>query len=133
MLNISLVSPTHLAFEGQADHVYMPAYEGKIGIFPGHSSFMFRLKPGIVEVASTTRTQYFFIEGGFAQIDSNYLRVLAKQVTEMKDLSPQEIRIKMEALQQEIEGVSDQNWPQYQSLNDHYQALLEVVKILDHN
>ena len=68
-------------FDGEADAVVAPAYDGLIGILPRHAPFMTLLGEGVVRISRsgtekvTTRLQ---VAGGFLQVASNVVRIVAR-------------------------------------------------------
>ncbi len=46
-MRVSLISAERSVFEGEADSVVAPAYDGLVGILPRHAAFMTLLGKGI--------------------------------------------------------------------------------------
>jgi len=85
VLKVSVISPEASLFEGDAESVVAPAFDGDVGILSGHAPLMTLLGKGelrIVGAANATKT--FSIEGGFLQVVNNQVRV----VTERGSSSP---------------------------------------------
>ena len=79
MLNVSVISPEALVFEGQADSVVAPAFDGEVGILTGHAPMMTLLGKGILRVGRGSGAQTFKIEGGFLQVAENAVRVVTEK------------------------------------------------------
>jgi F-type H+-transporting ATPase subunit epsilon len=67
-------------FDGDADSVVVPVYDGQVGILPGHAPFMAPLGHGILTVTQQGQPRRFRVAGGFLQVVSNTVRVVAEQV-----------------------------------------------------
>ena len=80
-MHVSVISAERSVFEGEADAVVAPAYDGLVGILPRHAPFMTLLGEGIVNIRQsatekvTTRLQ---VAGGFLQVASNVVRIVAR-------------------------------------------------------
>jgi F-type H+-transporting ATPase subunit epsilon len=80
-MQVSVISAERSVFDGEAESVVAPAYDGLVGILPRHAPFMTLLGEGIVKIrhsgtgAVTTRVQ---VEGGFLQVASNVVRIVAR-------------------------------------------------------
>jgi F-type H+-transporting ATPase subunit epsilon len=79
-MRVSVISAERSVFEGEADAVVAPAYDGLVGILPRHAPFVTLLGEGIVKIRQSggnlTRLQ---VMGGFLQVASNVVRIVAKR------------------------------------------------------
>ena len=64
-------------FEGEADAVVAPAYDGLVGILPRHAPFMTLLGTGIATIRRSGETVRLQVAGGFLQVASNVVRIVA--------------------------------------------------------
>ena len=67
-------------FDGDADSVTAPVYDGQVGILPGHAPFMAPLGRGTLTITHQGQPRRFQVNGGFLQVVSNTVRVVAEQV-----------------------------------------------------
>ena len=80
-MRVSVISAERSVFDGDAEAVVAPAYDGLVGILPRHAPFMTLLGEGIVKISQsatekvTTRLQ---VAGGFLQVASNVVRIVAR-------------------------------------------------------
>ena len=82
-----LVSPEKLLLSDQADMVTVPGTEGYMGVMAGHSPVISTLRPGTINVqGSSDGDVRFFIRGGFAEITSGKITVLAEEAIPMADV-----------------------------------------------
>jgi F-type H+-transporting ATPase subunit epsilon len=79
-MRVTVISPEASIFDGEADAVTAPAYDGQVGILPRHAPFMTLLGRGPLVVTSGGNSHRFRVEGGFLQVRSNTVRVVAEQV-----------------------------------------------------
>jgi F-type H+-transporting ATPase subunit epsilon len=67
-------------FDGEADAVVAPAFDGEVGILPNHAPFMTLLGQGTLTVRRTDGVSRFTLRGGFLQVVDNRVRVVAEHV-----------------------------------------------------
>jgi F-type H+-transporting ATPase subunit epsilon len=67
-------------FDGDADSVVVPIYDGQMGILPGHAPFMAPLGKGLLTVTHQGKAQKFTVAGGLLQVVDNTVRVVAEAV-----------------------------------------------------
>jgi F-type H+-transporting ATPase subunit epsilon len=67
-------------FDGDADGVVAPAFDGEVGILPNHAPFMTLLGQGTLTVRRADAVRRFTSRGGFLQVVDNRVRVVAEHV-----------------------------------------------------
>jgi F-type H+-transporting ATPase subunit epsilon len=80
VLKVSVISPEASLFEGEAESVVAPAFDGEVGILTGHAPMMTLLGKGELQVMSGAGgPRRFAIEGGFLQVVNNQVRVVTEK------------------------------------------------------
>ena len=77
MMRVSVISAERAVFEGEAEAVVAPAYNGLVGILPRHAPFMTLLGTGIAAIRRSGETVRLQVAGGFLQVASNVVRIVA--------------------------------------------------------
>jgi F-type H+-transporting ATPase subunit epsilon len=80
-MHVTVISPDASKFDGEADAVIAPAFDGQVGILPNHAPFMTLLGRGTLLVRHAGTEHRFTVDGGFLQVVNNAVRVVAEQVT----------------------------------------------------
>lgn len=81
-MHVTVISPEASIFDGEADAVTAPAYDGSLGVLPRHAPMMTLLGDGELAVRQGDRTRRFRVRGGFLQVVHDRVRVVAEHVTE---------------------------------------------------
>jgi len=79
-MQVTVISPEASMFDGEADAVVAPAFDGQVGILPNHAPFMTLLGEGILTVRRAGTGSRFSIRGGFMQVVDNRVRVVTEHV-----------------------------------------------------
>ena len=82
MLNVSVISPEAVLFEGTADSVVAPAFDGEVGILTGHAPMMTLLGAGELRLGSGSG-QRFRVQGGFLQVVDDQVRVVTEHASKI--------------------------------------------------
>jgi F-type H+-transporting ATPase subunit epsilon len=83
-MQVTVISPEASVFQGEADAITAPAYDGQVGILENHAPFMTLLGTGLLTVKHQGSEQRFTVQGGFLQVVSNRVRVVAEYVAPAK-------------------------------------------------
>ena len=82
-----LVSPERLLLSEEADMVTVPGTDGYFGVLAGHMPLITTLKPGVIDVTGGTQgDRRFFVLGGFAEVTTTKLTVLAEEAMRLEDV-----------------------------------------------
>ena len=80
-MHVSVISAERSVFDGDADAVVAPAYDGLVGILPRHAPFMTLLGKGIVKITRSGDTTRLQVAGGFLQVAANVVRIVARSAS----------------------------------------------------
>lgn len=78
-ISVAVISPERTIFEGEADLVVAPAWDGEVGILRGHAPMMVLLGSGDLRVRLEGREQRFYVSGGFLQVIDDVVTVLSER------------------------------------------------------
>ncbi len=81
MLKVSVISPESVLFEGEAQSVVAPAFDGEVGILENHAPLMTLLGKGELRLGGGGADRRFTIDGGFLQVVDNVVRVVTERAT----------------------------------------------------
>ncbi|MEM9634852.1 MAG: F0F1 ATP synthase subunit epsilon [Pseudomonadota bacterium] len=105
LFQFELVSPERQLLSEQVAEVVVPGTEGEFGVLKNHSPFMSTIKPGILKVRNSgDGWDEYFVRGGFADVASGGLTVLAEQAVPVKEISKEQLD---QAIQNAEEDVAD--------------------------
>jgi F-type H+-transporting ATPase subunit epsilon len=79
-MQVTVISPEASMFDGEADAIIAPAFDGQVGILPNHAPFMTLLGEGTLTVRRAGTASRFSIRGGFLQVVDNRVRVVTEHV-----------------------------------------------------
>ncbi len=80
-LQVSVISPEQVLYEGAASSVTAPAFDGELGILPMHAPLMTLLGTGTLRVESTEGLKRFRVSGGFLQVVDDTVRVVTEEAS----------------------------------------------------
>ena len=78
-LELHVVSPSATIFEGPVSSVVVPAWDGKVGILPGHAPFVSLIGAGPLDYRDTSGIPgRLFVRQGVAKVESDRVVVLSE-------------------------------------------------------
>jgi F-type H+-transporting ATPase subunit epsilon len=79
MLQVSVISPEAILYEGTADSVVAPAFDGEVGVLTGHAPMLTLLGSGELRLDGQGGARRFTVAGGFMQVADNHVRVVTER------------------------------------------------------
>jgi F-type H+-transporting ATPase subunit epsilon len=80
-LQVSVISPEKTIYEGEADQVVAPAWDGQLGVLQGHAPMLVLLGEGELRVTRGGADQRFQIRGGFLQVADDVVTILSEHAS----------------------------------------------------
>jgi F-type H+-transporting ATPase subunit epsilon len=77
-LKVSVISPEKTVYEGDADMVVAPAWDGEVGVLGGHAPMLVLLGSGTLRVTRGGAVQQFEVSGGFMQVADDVVTILSE-------------------------------------------------------
>jgi F-type H+-transporting ATPase subunit epsilon len=80
-LTVAIISPESTVYEGTADMVVAPAWDGEVGVLRGHAPMLVLLGDGEMRLTSAGTVQRFHVTGGFMQVADDVVTVLSERAS----------------------------------------------------
>ena len=77
-IQLEIVTPERLVYEGEVDSVNVPGIEGELGILPHHAPLLSILGLGELRIRKGGAEESFAIVGGFVQVRPDKVVVMAE-------------------------------------------------------
>ena len=78
-MRVTVIAPERAVYEGDAEAVVVPAFDGEVGILPKHAPFMTLLGHGRMTVRQGDAKRAFQVRGGFLQVVRDNVRVVTEE------------------------------------------------------
>jgi len=87
-IHVDVVSTEESIFSGLAEFVAVPGESGELGVLPGHTPLLTRIRPGAVrlKLPNQAAEELIFVAGGLLEVQPNLVTVLADTAIRGTDL-----------------------------------------------
>lgn len=90
ILKVDVVSAEKSLYSGEAKFVVLPGESGELGILPGHTPLITRIRPGLVKIVHEDNSEEsFFVAGGLLEVQPDHVTVLSDTAIRGGDLDEQ--------------------------------------------
>jgi F-type H+-transporting ATPase subunit epsilon len=97
-----LVSPERLVLSADVDQVDLPGAAGDFGVLAGHSPFLSTLRPGVITVKAGGNVTRIFVRGGFADVNTSGLTVLAERAIPVTEIRADQIAAEIRDAEEDV-------------------------------
>lgn len=120
-IQVNVVSAEEMIFSGEAEFVALPGEVGELGIMPGHTPLITRIKPGAVriKVPNQAAEEFVFVAGGILEVQPKMVTVLADTAIRGHDLD--------EAKALEAKRIAEEALNNRESVIDYAKAQAEII------
>lgn len=101
-LEVELVTPERPVLKTRSAGVVLPAYEGEMGVLPGHISFLVQLAPGQARLEPAPEetgggaTRLLAVSGGFAEVGPERVSIFAETAEMAEEIDAERARQSLE-------------------------------------
>ena len=128
-LTLELVTPEKVAWSAPADFVVLPAFDGEMGVLPGHQPFLVQLAAGEVRVKDKDEVRRFAVSGGFAEIKDDTISLFAETAEQADSIDAERAHQALEKAKAVIKpGLDPMQLAQMEAAIRRAQVRLRVVK-----
>ncbi|ULH06415.1 F0F1 ATP synthase subunit epsilon [Alcaligenes faecalis] len=86
-LHVDVVSAEESIFSGEAKFVALPGEAGELGILPGHTPLISRIRPGTLKIVMDDGSEeHIFVAGGILEVQPGKVTVLSDTAIRAHDL-----------------------------------------------
>ena len=86
MLKLEIVTPEKRVLDADVESVTLMTASGEVGIMANHAPLISALKPGILSYSSKGSTERLAVSGGFVEVNSDKVAVLADAAETAADI-----------------------------------------------
>src|SRR5262245_7129790 len=105
-LKVEIVTPEKRVLSVEADEAIVPGARGLFGVRPGHTPFLSLMEPGWMTLKDGATTQRYYVAGGFVEVASDVVRVLADQAESEAEVDLDAAKKRLAEAQGKLAGMS---------------------------
>ncbi len=91
-IDLQVVTPEKIAFEGEIDRISLPTERGQITILPKHISLVSTIKGGDLVIENDKKETLMAVYGGFVEVRKNQVRVMTDIAERVEELDEEKIQ-----------------------------------------
>ena len=109
-LRLDIVTPYGLTFSGDVDEITATGSEGEFGVLPGHASFITTLKTGMLTCKQGSGILYFFVSGGYAEVEPDKVTILADSSEKSEDIDIERAKAAMKRAEEQLKQAEEHDF-----------------------
>ena len=111
-LSVRVVTPQKIFFEGSADIVKVPGWQGEYGVLPHHASMLTLSRPGLLSLKQDSETTLFVVDRGFVEVGPADVSVMVQRCVAVADIDKEEAQSMFNRAKEALSSLS-RNDPKY--------------------
>ena len=128
-LHFEMVSPAKLLKSADVDMVVVPGTEGDFGVLPAHAPVVSTLRTGVIEVHDGGEPEKLLVVGGFAEVNSAGLTILAELATPINEVDKAGYEAELKNLTEDVQDAKDDEArARAEKARDKVASILEVLE-----
>ena len=126
--HLTVVTRERKIVETDAVEVVLPAYDGEIGVLPGHTALLTLLKVGVMRYRSDGNPQSLVISWGFAEILPERVIVMAETARLPQEMDAATAEAEKAKLEKELADLSSHD-PQFAQVEARLEESVAMITL----
>lgn len=109
MIQLEVIQPQNVKLEKEFDHVIIPGVEGDFGVSEGHTPFLTRIRPGVLQVFENMNgeAETLAVHDGFAMVEPKKVTIVCETVEYSKEIDAKRAEAAKERAEQRLKEKPD--------------------------
>jgi F-type H+-transporting ATPase subunit epsilon len=104
-LPLRIVTPEKVSWEGEVDSLTVPAWDGSLGVLPGHAPLLAQLTPGVVRIRQTGGDERLLaVSGGFVEVAEGKAALFAETAEMAEEIDAERARQALEQAKKNLKA-----------------------------
>ena len=127
-LSVTIVTPTRIAFQSDADEIQVPGWLGEYGVLESHAQMLTLTRPGVVTLFQSGKTTRLLTGKGFAETGPSEITLLVNLCEEVEKIDKDKARKDLSEAEEELSRLhsTDPKYPFVQDRINLAQARIEA-------
>ncbi|HPR53478.1 MAG TPA: F0F1 ATP synthase subunit epsilon [Deltaproteobacteria bacterium] len=108
-MQLDVVTPERAVLSRKVVEVIAPGSAGEFGVLIGHTPFLTTLKAGQIIVKAEDRDIYLAVGGGFAEVISDRVIILAESADLAEDIDIDVVKKDLDTAQEKLKGLTKED------------------------
>ena len=125
---VKIVTPSQIAFEGSAEQVQVPGWEGEYGVLPAHANMLTLSRPGVVTLSQKSGDRRILVGKGFAEVTATEISLLVELCENVEDIDKKAAEALLKEANEELArtDISDASYAFVKNRADLAQARVDA-------
>ena len=127
-IHLIVVTRERKIVETDIDEVELPAYDGEIGVLPGHTPLLAMLRVGIMRYRSGSRLSLLVLSWGFAEVLPDRVIVMAETARLPEEIDPAAAEQARRDAERELADLASQD-PQFAIVEARLEESVAMINL----
>jgi len=128
-LKLEIVTPYGLIFSEEVDEVTASGSEGEFGVLPGHVPFVTTLKVGMLIAKTARESKIFFVNWGYAEIDTDKVLVLADSAEKSEEIDVERAKSAMKRAEERLKKTEEIDFHRAEASLERAAARIQIAQL----
>jgi len=102
MLHVTIVTPFGMVYDGEAEEVCAPGFEGEFGVLDNHIPFLTRGREGVASLMIQGKKTYYAVGQSFIEVGPNKVLILAESALTADQIEREKVEADLAAAEKRL-------------------------------
>jgi F-type H+-transporting ATPase subunit epsilon len=127
-LRLTVVTRERKIVDVDVDEVLLPAFDGEIGVLPGHTPLLTTLRIGVMKYRAGSAVERIVLSWGFAEVLPDRVIVLAERGVLPAEIDPAAVETERATAEKELAYLSSQD-PEFAIVEGRLEESVALINV----
>ncbi|MEL7368776.1 MAG: F0F1 ATP synthase subunit epsilon [Myxococcota bacterium] len=129
-IKLAIVTPEAEALSIECDEVVAPGANGDLGLLPGHIPLITALRPGVLTVIKSGKSNHYAVSTGFAEIEHDTVTILTASCESKDQIDLDAAKAALTEAERALKdiGENDAKYPELSRARNRAQARIDTAE-----
>ncbi|MDO8733679.1 MAG: ATP synthase F1 subunit epsilon [Elusimicrobiota bacterium] len=128
--SLEIITPEKVAYKEEVEQISIPAFEGEMGVLPGHIDYLTMLNPGEIRIKKDDELKLFAVSGGFAEIHPKNVVVLCETAESAEEIDIEKAELSKQRAKEKLKNVGADLSAQSSQIESQIQLAVARLKVV---
>lgn len=128
--SLEIITPDKIAYKDDVEQIAIPAFDGEMGVLPGHIDYLTMLNPGEIRIKKNDELNLFAVSGGFAEIHPKNVVILCETAEAAEEINAERAELSELRAKEKLKAKEKADTAQIEAQIQIAAARLKVVSDL---
>ncbi|MCF7857890.1 MAG: ATP synthase F1 subunit epsilon [Candidatus Cloacimonetes bacterium] len=103
-IHVTIIQPTKIKVDQEYEHIIIPGVDGDFGVSPEHTPFITKIRSGVLQLFTGSKTEKYAIHDGFVTVENNTVKIVCDTIEKENEINAKRAKSSKERAEKRLKS-----------------------------